>query len=382
MTKKTLKNTKKRFPIFIAIITLIALAAVIFYPKPKPSFSPEIQQKLDTFLTESLAKYKAPGLMVGIWSPEGSWIGTKGTRDIATGEPMDPAYRTRIGSVTKTFTGTVILQLVDEGKIGLDDTLDKYRPYIPNADKITIKQLLNMTSGIYNYLEIDRIGKAIFADRFKEWDPKELVNAAIEEKPYFEPGAGFHYSNTNTVILGMIIEQITGNAVGDEINTRIIKKLGLKDTIFPTTSEIPGNHIHGYSDLENKAELVDWTTQNVSWGWTAGAMISNMYDLKTYAKALTDGTFLSKELQEKRLTEWVDVKKKTFDFVQYGLAVFNAAGFIGHNGELPGYITGAFYNPEKDITIVIISNIYERDRAILEIFEGLVTIVWPDIELK
>jgi len=382
MPKKASKKAKKRIPIFIVIVALIALVAVIFYPKSKPSFSPEIRQKLDTFLTESLAKYKAPGIMVGIWSPEGSWIGTKGVRDITTGEPMDPAYKTRIGSLTKTFTGTVILQLVDEGKIGLGDTLDKYRPYIPNADKITIRELLNMTSGIYNYLEIDWIGKAIFANRFRVWEPKELVNAAIKEKPYFEPGAEFHYSNTNTVILGMIIEQITGNRADDEINTRIIKKLDLKNTIFPTANEIPGDHIHGYSDLENKSELVDWTTQNVSWGWTAGAMISNMYDLKRYVKALTDGTFLSKELQEKRLTEWVDVKKKGISFVKYGLAAFNAAGFIGHNGELPGYITGAFYNPEKDITIVIISNIYERDRAILEIFEGLVKIAFPEVELN
>jgi len=379
MAKKKVKRPRIIKVLFLLII--IGIAAAIFLFKPEPKFDKKTEKGLESFLAESQEKYKAPGLMIGVWSPKGNWLGTRGVSDIRTGELMNPELETRIGSVTKTFTGTVILQLVDEGKMSLEDTLDKYRPYIPNSEKITIRELLNMTSGIYNDLDVEWVGRAIFADPFKEWVPRELVKAAIKENPYFEPGCGFHYSNTNTMILGMIIEQVTGNSVAEEIHTRIIAKLGLEKTVFPTYSSFPGKHIRGYSDLEDKENLTEWTEQNTSWSWTAGAIISDIYDLKRYAKALTDGSLVSPKMQELRLTEWVDCDKEGFEYVRYGLAVFNAAGFIGHNGELPGYITGMFYNPEKDATIIIIANIYPRDHAILEMFKGLVRIVWPDIKM-
>ncbi|MFC1576513.1 serine hydrolase domain-containing protein [Candidatus Omnitrophota bacterium] len=375
--KMTKKIGKKSLVIIILLAALIAVAAALFYIKMHPKFDQKTQKELGQFLTESRERYKAPGLMIGIWSPQGNWLGTVGVSDIETNAPMDPFQRTRIGSITKTFTGTVVLQLVEEGKITLTDTLDKYRPYIPDSDKITIEQLLNMTSGLYNDLDVDWVGRAIFADPFKDWTPRELVKAAIEEKPYFAPGEGFHYSNTNTMILGMIIEQTTGNSVGEEIETRIIKRMDLKNTFYPTGDTIPGKHVHGYSDMEKKSELTEWTNQNPSWAGAAGAMISDIHDLKAYAKGLTDGSLLGKEMQEKRLTVWVDCKKKGLENAKYGLAVFSVDGFIGHNGELPGYITGMFYNPQKDATIIIIANIYPRDKAILEIFNGLVKLLWP-----
>jgi len=375
------KQNKKRFLKLAILILVIAGLAGLFISRYQPKFDQKTEDKLDAFLLESKLKYSAPGLMIGVWTPKGSWTGVTGISDIATGEFMKPSYKTRVGSVTKTFTATVILQLVDEGKLSLTDTLDKYRPYIPDSDKITITQLLNMTSGLYNDLDVDWVGRAIFADHFKEWTPRELVKAAIHEKPYFEPGDGYKYSNTNTMILGMIIEQVTGNSVGEEIEDRIIKKLVLSNTLYPADNTIPGKHIHGYSDLESKNKLTDWTDQNTSWAGAAGAVISNMYDLKRYAKALTNGSLLSKEMQEKRLTEWVSCDKKGYEFIKYGLGIFNAAGFIGHNGELPGYITGMFYNPEKKATIIIISNIYPRDMAILDMFKGIVNIIWPEIKL-
>ena len=154
----------------------------------------------------------------------------------------------RIGSITKTFTGTVILQLVDEGKLRLDDPIAKYQPEVPNGANITIRQLLQMTSGLFNYTDDPAWNQALDANRQRVWSPQELVAIALAHPPYFAPGTDFHYSNTNTVLLGLIIEQITGNNVADEFARRIFTPLGMRETVMPppTMAAIPDPHPRGY----------------------------------------------------------------------------------------------------------------------------------------
>lgn len=366
--------------ILIVLVVLIA-GVIFFFAYGGSSFAPEVEKKLDQLMTDSLKKYNAPGMLLGVWVPgKGSFVKAKGKADIIGGKEMDLNGRFRIGSLTKTFTATVILQLADEGKLNLDDLLVEYVPLVPNSQNITIKQLLNMTSGLHSYTEVLWVQKKIFKDRFVVWTPEELIKASIDAGPDFAPGKGFHYSNTNYVLLGMIIELVTGNKLRDEIKERIIDKLRLAKTSFPgpKDSNIEGDYIHGYMDENGK--MVDWSIQNVSWGWAAGAMISDIYDLKKYIKAISDGTFYSKKIQQERLSDWVKKSIKPEDAdAKYGLGVFIDQGFVGHNGGLPGYVDMAVYNPENKARIVFMLNTQPEGAATLEILEEVIKILYPEL---
>src|ERR671936_602563 len=326
-----------------------------------PAFSPAIQRQFQQALDQTVANPTVPGAIVGVWVPgRGTWVRAAGLADRATKRPMQVQDYTRIGSLTKTFIGTLILQLVAEGKLGLDDSIKRWAPRVPNAQHITVRELLNMSSGLYNYGE-DKQGwvRQAFAPTgqalARQWTPQQLVQVAIAHKPYFPPGKGFHYSNTNTILLGMIIEQITGRPVQDVLRTRILQPLGLTHTVFPTTAAMPSPHLHGYSAEGGPLTEVN-TTANMSWGWTAGAMISTLADLHTWPQALATGALIRPALQRERLI-WnpytVGVRRGA---AWYGLAITNDGGFLGHAGGLPGFNTQAASQPGAHATIVVLTN--------------------------
>jgi D-alanyl-D-alanine carboxypeptidase len=212
-----------------------------------PAFPPAIQRQFQQALDQTVANPRVPGAIVGIWVPgRGTWIHAAGLADCATKRPMQVQLYTRIGSITKTFIGTLILQLVGEGRLGLDDPIQRWAPEVPNAQHITVRELLNMSSGLYNYTEDKQWGRQAFVPtgqvRTRQWAPKQLVRVAITHKPYFAPGKGFHYSNTNTILLGLIIEQLTGRPVQEVLRTRILQPLRLTHTVFPTTAAMPMPH--------------------------------------------------------------------------------------------------------------------------------------------
>lgn len=336
-------------------------------------------------MTDSLIKYKSPGMLLGIWVPgKGKWTKGRGLGNLKPMRKIGKRDKFRIGSLTKTFTVTVALQLIDEGKLKFDDRLSKYFPSVPGAKNVKIIQLMDMTSGLFNYTEDKRMQEEICEDRFREWEPEELIARSAIHKPYFYPGEGLHYSNTNTILLGLIIQQLTGNRLKDEIEHRVVQKLGLRHTYFPKHDEvnIRGDHIRGYFDYFEDGQLEDWTKQNVSWGWVAGAMVSNLYDLKRYVKALSDGTLLSKKLQEKRLNHWISYDSKHMPTLSYGLGIFTAGGFVGHNGGLPGYVSMAMYNPKTGARIVFILNTQPADgEATLKIFKEIIKIMYPEVKV-
>lgn len=308
---------------------------------------------------------------------EGTWSTTFGTDDLATDTPMKPEDHFRVGSNTKTFTGTVILQLVDEGKLGLDDPVSKYRPEVPNGENITIRQLLDMTSGLYNYSEDKEFNETLDTEPDKVWTPEEVIEIGFQNEPYFAPGEGFHYSNTNTVLLGLIVEQLTGRPLEQEFQERLFEPLGMTGTLLPERSSavIPDPYSHGYMYQTNVEDLStsvlegeeaeqadasagtpnDITDANPSWGWAAGAGISTLQDLRVWVKALATGELLSPETQRERLTY---VSPAPSPEVNYGLAVADFAGFIGHDGQIPGYNSFMGYNPETGATIVVLTNLY------------------------
>ncbi len=311
-----------------------------------------IEHYSDSILTEA----KQPGMIISYTCGDKViYEKAKGYSNIVTKEPMDTKMRFRIGSLTKTFTTTVLLQLVDEGLLKLEDKLDKFFPLVPNSNNITIRMLGDMTSGLYNYSEAKEFDDSMKANPKKKWKPLELVEMGTKFNAYFEPGKGWHYSNTNTVLLGMIIEKLTGNTLENEIKKRIIDKLGLAETEFPAGPQITGYHPHGYGEDDGVfIEPLDDVTEKYdpSWGWAAGAMISSIKDLKVYLKALAEGSLTSKESHNERLKWGLDQPG-----IKYGFGLFKVGDdFIGHNGSYPGFHNISVHSPKTDCTIIIFYN--------------------------
>ena len=368
----------KKYLLFLLLIIAVCGCSL----RQTVRFDDPTVKKLDRFMSDSMKKYNSPGIILGAWVPgRGEYFRGAGLADVATKRPMPVDKIFRIGSLTKTFTGTVVLQLVDEGKLKLDGTIDKFFPWIPNSNKITIRQLLNMTAGIHSYSEMEEFGRILEADMLRPFKPIELVRFAISHKPDFEPGKGFYYSNSNTIVLGMIVEKVTGSTLEKEIKKRIIDRLGLNHTYFPTDEKMPElDYIHGY--MQENGALKDFSIENPSWGWAAGAIISNLYDLKTYITALGDGTLLSKKLQEERFADGAPLPKERMEelgmtTLRYCLGAFKGGGFVGHNGSLPGYVNIAVYNPKNRAAIIIMLNRQSQGEATLEMFRDVYKILFP-----
>lgn len=321
-----------------------------------PPFKSEIQAKLDATLTQVMSRNKIPGVVLGIWIPgEGTWITTRGTSNLATNAPMNVDDHFRIGSVTKTFTVTAILQLADDKKLKLDDPVSKYLSFVSNGENITLRMLANMTSGLYPYTFDDSWVQELLKNPQRVWTPTELVEVALKHPPDFKPGAKWEYSNTNTVLLAMVIQKVTGQRVEEVFKKRIFQPLGLRNTSWPITSGIPEPYPHGYSEQTLDGKQADVTFRNPSWAWGVGNLISNLADLKIYAKAMATGEkLLSKEMQKQRLT-WVTLPPNT-ETRKYGLGIGSDQGWLGHTGELPGYNVGMYYLPAKDATMVVMVN--------------------------
>jgi D-alanyl-D-alanine carboxypeptidase len=294
-----------------------------------------LAHRLDTAVNQAMTAAGVPGAIIGIWGPDGTYIRAFGVADKTTRTPMKTDLYSRIGSVTKTFTVTGVLQLADQGKFGLDDPIAKFVDGVPQGDKITLRQLARMQSGLFNYSASPAFQQAMFADPRQAFTPHELLNYAFAQPNRFPPGDGFEYCNTNTVLLGLVVEKVSGQSLHSYIQDHIVTPLGMSHTSFPTTNAFPEPHPQGYTVQTadgKEAAATDW---NPSWGWAAGAMISTLDDMRIWAPALATGM----PPQD-----------------GYGLGIFNLGGWIGHNGSLPGYQTVAVYLPEKQTTLVILIN--------------------------
>jgi D-alanyl-D-alanine carboxypeptidase len=318
------------------------------------------EDALDAALEQSFSESGAPGVVAAVQTPQYTWVRALGVADRTSEEPMTPDVHHRIGSVTKTFTISVLLQATAEGLLSLDDTIDQYYEGVPNGDEITLRQMANMTSGIANYTDNEQFEEDLVSDPQRIWRPEELIQIGIEDSPEFDPGTDFEYSNTNTVLLGIVLEQVTGEPIGDLYRERIYEPLGLQETSFPDAadSSLPEPHARGYSLLAwlpaDPGEPVDVTDWNPSWGWTAGAMISTVEDLLVYGRAMGTGEgLLPSEQQAERLNSFVtDLPPNNAD-TAYGLGLIKDHGWIVHGGDIPGYHTVLTYHPELDATIVV-----------------------------
>ncbi|HEY8900639.1 MAG TPA: serine hydrolase domain-containing protein [Chthoniobacterales bacterium] len=312
-----------------------------------------------------------PGIIVGIWGPAGDFTLIRhGTADIATGAPMARANTQRIGSITKSFTVTRLLQLADEGKLSLDDPIDKYVPGLRNGDA-TLRELANMTSGIFNYTEDQPFIIDFVFHPTKTWTDRQIVAVANRHKPYFKPGDGWHYSNTNTVLLGMVIERVTGNPLRTEITRHLIRPLGLDHTSYPTGVFLPSPFTHGYATLDADVGRVDLTESSPSGSSGAGAMISTLDDIHIWGRSLARGSLISRSAQLERL-RMVDSASGVGPFYdRYGLALGRIDGWIGHTADILGYQSLVMHNLVADETVVIFVNASNPDHIPTELFQKM-----------
>jgi D-alanyl-D-alanine carboxypeptidase len=312
-------------------------------------------------------------------TPEGEFVATYGVRGLDDPTPVTIDDHIRVGSNTKTWTGTVVLQLVQEGKIALDDPVSKYRPDVPNGDNITIEMLLNMRSGLFNYTTTFALNDAIDKAPERVWDPDELLAMAYPMPPYFEPDQGYTYSNTNTVLLGLIAEQLDGKPLEDIFQDRLFAPLGLTETLLParTSNAIPAPHPRGYMYTNNALTAVtsviapdlqfaarngtllpnDQTDTNPSWGWSAGAGISTAPDLADFVEAMTGGQLLEPEMQAIRMQSPRPQSADNPGGALYGLAIAKFGPLYGHTGELPGFNTFMGSDPVNGVTLIVWTNL-------------------------
>ncbi|EFL15950.1 serine hydrolase domain-containing protein [Streptomyces sp. C] len=317
-----------------------------------PQLTPAVAARLDEAVRKVLKEAGVPGVVVALSAPgKGEYVRAFGTADRATGAPMRTDVNQRIGSVTKTFTVTALLQLVDAGKAGLDDPVGKYVAGVPNGDRITLRQLAGMRSGLYNYSEDEGFFKALTADPRRPFTPQELLSYSFRHPVLFEPGAKFDYCNTNTILLGLVVEKLSGLPLNRYVDERVAGPAGLHHTVFPTGAGFPDPHAQGYTDQTASGKTEDAADWNPSWGWAAGAMISDLPDLRSWAKTLATGTLLTPATQAQRLKV-----VEALPGAGYGLGVFDVQGWIGHNGSLPGYQDLVVYLPGPQATLVVMLN--------------------------
>jgi D-alanyl-D-alanine carboxypeptidase len=349
----------RRAVIFVLAALLLCFTAAAGAAGARPAaLGPVGQGNLRTVLDEQMAVYNVPGAIVGMWFPGiGTWVAGAGVADLSTGEAPLPTDQVRIGSITKSFTATCVLELVDARKLALTDALSKYVPWVPNAGHITVRRLLNMTSGLYNFTDDQTFWDKVLADRMALWTPRQLVKLAVSHPAVFPPGQRYMYCNTNYVLLGMIIEKVTGNPASHEITTRIIDRLGLKHTFFPMGHGLPAPYMHGYAPVDGQptgsAELQDFSIYSPTPFWTAGGMVSTVGDLKIWLKAIATGKLLSARMHAAQL------KFSAPNTSSYGLGVMNASGtMFGHSGEVPGYNSSMYYSPRLKATSIVLINRY------------------------
>ncbi|MFD9598363.1 serine hydrolase domain-containing protein [Kitasatospora sp. NPDC059973] len=288
---------------------------------------------------------------------------TAGVGDLATGAKVPVDGQIRAGSNTKAFTAVVVLQLVAEGKVGLDASVDTYLPGLLRGDgidgrAITVRQLLQHTSGLPDYMDAPALADFTTV-QYRYFEPRELLDGALVQKARFPAGGGWEYSNTNYLVAGLLVQKVTGRPVGEVITKRVIDRVGLRHTYFPAPGDtaVHEAHPHGYFRGSPDAPLVDYTEMDASMAWAAGGIVSTNTDLNAFFAALLGGRLLPPaQLAEMRTTVPAEPLGPG---VRYGLGLqsrpLSCGGLAwGHGGTSPGYRTrGGVTDDGRAATITV-----------------------------
>lgn len=341
-----------------------ATATTVVPTAAPASANPRLQALLDELVAAG-----APGVLAVVDDGQHTWRLSSGAGRLDPRRPLSPAARFRVGSITKTFVATVVLQLVQEGQLRLDDSVERWLPgLVPAGGRISVRMLLNHTSGIFNYTDEPAFIQYLAHHRYSTIPPRRLVQLAVSHPPVFPPGHGWSYSNTNYILTGLIIEAATGRSVQQLLAHRIFQPLGLSSTEFPTAAVIRGYHSHGYLPADNPflpspdGRPIDVTAINPSWAWAAGAVTSTATDLATFYTALLGGHLLPPALL--RAMETTVNVNPVFG---YGLGLYTQRGpcgtIWGHDGGVPGFETIAYSSKAGDRHVTMMVNITTDNRT-------------------
>lgn len=359
----------------LALVPLLLALLVAFAPcapvraAPPQQLDPGLAAALDAALAQARADAKAAGALLYVDVPgRGAYSGAAGLADVAAGTPLESGARVRVASVTKTFVAVVALQLVQEGWLLLDHSVAHWLPgLVPGGEQITVRELLGHRSGLPDYLTDEFVARARRQPE-RVWTPAELVAEALRRPRRFAPGAPgrWAYSNTNYILLGMIVERVTGNPLERELRQRVIEPLGLAGTALAPPTASSDGLAHGYVGGD------DYTALNMSVAWAAGGLTSTAGDLGRFAAALMDGALLRPDTLAVMLDCGGTGGAWGIADLAYGLGVMRrtlpAAGLdpaqrlaLGHTGALGGYRSAVWRFPASGVTVVALMTSYEAD---------------------
>ncbi len=335
--------------------------------------NPLLAAQLDQIIDQVAAEPPHAGIVMYVYAPgQGTWIASRGLANREAKQPVTSDARFRIASLTKTYVATLVLQLAEEGVLSLDDTVEQWLPgTVPNGDQISLRQLLNHTSGLYDYLDYQFEQQYFGEETLRVWSPAEMVAYGVTKEPYFAPGTPgkWKYSNTNYLLLGMVVEQATDSTLTEQLHRRIFTPLGMENSFLEDYEEIPDGFVHGYIGKD------DYTYASLC-AWAAGGIVSNVEDVATFLQALFNGTLLGEEMQKQMLTfARVDFPHAAMtNYPLYGLGVtrnVEALGLAtmgaapmetrfdevwGHIGGLSGFKSTMAYLPESGTTVIVLIN--------------------------
>ncbi len=363
----------RRHALAAAAFAAVALAGCAPSGAVPPVEPDPVQRALDTLVHDDAM----PAALASVQDRQGVIRDyTAGAGDLATGSPVPPDGRVRIGSNTKTFTAVVVLQLVGEGKVGLDAPVDAYLPGLVRGDgidgrDITVRQLLQHTSGLPEYG--DHIDDDEIRHRYAE--PRDLLDIALKYPATSAPGARWAYSNTDYIVAGMLVERVTGRPLAEEIGRRIIAPLGLHDTYWPVPGDmtIQGPHPLGYHRNPADGPLREFTGMDPSWGWAAGQLISTGDDLDRFFTALLGGRLL-KPAQLAAMRTTVPIPGPSG--LRYGLGLISrplscGGVYWGHGGDIPGFETRGGATEDGRAVTVAVTSIPFADAAAQHVLDAV-----------
>ena len=317
----------------------------------------DIQEQLDTMVARG-----EPGVAFLATREHRTWTATSGVGDLDTRTPMPRDGQFRAASLTKTMVATVVLQLVEERRLDLSDTLEERLPgLVPDGDRITVAQLLDHTSGLADYASTPT-----FADpreyAGRTYSPRALVEVAVAAGPVDAPGAAFHYSNTGYVLLGMIVEKLTGRDLPQVLRTRIFHPAGMTASYLPTTfPRLTRPHASGYVKA---GELVEITELNPSFAWAAYGVVSTATDLQRFYRSLFRGRLLPAAAVARMRTDVVETGNPIWPSYGYGLEKMTTTCGVelwGHTGSIPGYENVTFSTTDGRRQVTVMMNAHVTD---------------------
>ncbi|NQX34454.1 serine hydrolase [Herbiconiux sp. VKM Ac-2851] len=331
---------------------------------PTSSVAPTAQRAsgLEAAFDEAFTASGLAGCAVRVRLPNGAlWLRTAGVADLDTEEPYRAGDFVRIASITKTFTATAVLRMVDERMLALDDTLDRWYPQIPNAVSITLEQMLGMRSGIADFTADARFDDDFAADPTMPWGMEQTLRVILRNPPSFAPGAEVQYCDSNYALLGAIAARVDGASLAEVITRRVIEPAGLFDTYYPDDDAIRSPHPQGYVPAVTSAGAIDPTVPpavvnevNPAVPAGAGALISTLDDVAAWGDVLADGRLLGPLTQARRL-QTQRFEGQTLDF-GYGLGITNFNEYLGHDGAIFGFSSVVLTRPETGTQIAMVGN--------------------------